>query len=520
VTSVTINSWRRDVQYHSRRWLAAACVMLALAACDDDPNEPTERLTLVGCPANVDVNAPLTLTFSTPLNPATVAPGAIVVSSAETGLEIPGSFSLNGAGGTSITFTPADPFRFDERVRLRVQNLRSAATNTPIEVTLCEFTTPLPPITQLWWRELPNAGGNLLVGAAITGDESGFVLSNTGILSRGGAFDRDFEVRYQEPRFVAGFDIDFVSPTRGFATFSEFRRSRTVLVETTTGGARFDSVASVLLDNVTRIQFDTTGRAGTNTPFNAMGGGGTYQTSFYRYLTSTRTFRAVKFDFASSDPNASGQVQDLDIHPTDTARVAAVTAGVRVPPIDVFGWLWITTNGGASWRQVQGSKAPNLVLTYWGTAVRPNGDVWVTGGNGYVARFANPFATTGVVTPTRVPLPGIVSIDTLNPDALVITDIQFAPDNPNLGWSVGARLVGQENGVPRYEGLIFETRDGGTTWTRQGVSGAPNYGAEIPRLNRLEVRSSTSVWIVGDGGTVLRYAPLSAGTPSTLASTP
>lgn len=509
------------MQFHSRRWLAAACVMLALAACDDDPNEPTERLTLVGCPTSSDVNAPLTLNFSVPLNSATVAPGAIVVSSAESGLEIPGSFALNQGNGTSVTFTPSSPFRFAERVRVRVQNLRSAATNSAIDVTLCEFTTPPPPITQLYWRPLPNAGGNLLVAASITGPETGFVLSNTGILSRGGGFEEDFTIRFQEPRFVAGFDVDFVSPTRGFATFSEFRRSRTVLVETTNGGARFDSVASVLLDNVTRIQFDTTsGRTGTNTPFNVMGGGGTFETSFYRYLPATRTFRRLFLEFASNDPNASGQVQDLDIHPTDTARVAAVTAGVRVPPIEVRGWLWVTSNGGATWRQVAGSRAPQRVLTYWGTAVRPNGDVFVTGGNGYVARIANPFTGTAAVTPVVIPIGGVTSVDTLNPEAFVFTDIQFAPDVPNRGWLIGARLLDQEGGVPRYEGLIFETTDGGVTWTRQGVAGAPNYGAEFPRLNRLEVRSSTSVWIVGDGGTVLRYAPPAGGTSGTSTSTP
>jgi photosystem II stability/assembly factor-like uncharacterized protein len=61
--------------------------------------------------------------------------------------------------------------------------------------------------------------------------------------------------------------------------------------------------------------------------------------------------------------------------------------------------------------------------------------------------------------------------------------------------------------VPRYQGLIFETRDGGTTWTRQGVAGAENYGAEFARLNRIEVFSSSEVWLIGDGGTVLSYEP-------------
>jgi len=85
--------------------------------------------------------------------------------------------------------------------------------------------------------------------------------------------------------------------------------------------------------------------------------------------------------------------------------------------------------------------------------------------------------------------------------------VQFAPDDQSVGWIVGAQRIGVVNGVPQYRGIIFETRDGGATWTRQGVADAPNYGAEFPRLNRIEARSATDVWIVGDGGTVLSYAP-------------
>lgn len=505
--------------HHSRRWLTAACVMLALAACDDDPNEPTERLALVGCPTSADVNAPITLNFTVPLNTATVAPGAIVVSSASTGLEIPGSISLDPASNSRVIFTPSQPLRFAERVRVRVQNLRSAATNSSLDVAVCEFTTQNPPITQLYWRALPNAGGNLLVGASLIGNDRGFVVSVSGILSQLTDTASQFVVRFQEPRFLAGFDVDFVSPTRGFATFSEFRRGRTVLAETNDGGARFDSVASVLFDNVSRIQFDTTsGRVGGNNPFNAMGGGGTYETSFYRYLPATRTFRSTFLEFDTSDPNASGQVQDLDIMAGDTSKVAAVTAGIDSPPFQVRGWLWYTTDGGATWNQLRSTRAPDSVVTYWGTAVRPGGDTWITGENGFVGRVANPFSGTGTVTRVNDPaIAAVRSIDPRNTEALVYTDVQFAPDDPNKGWIVGAQLIGQANGVPRYQGVIFETTNGGQTWTRQGVLGAPNYGAEFPRLNRLEVRSSRSVWIVGDGGTVLRY--VGSGAPGDAGST-
>jgi photosystem II stability/assembly factor-like uncharacterized protein len=99
------------------------------------------------------------------------------------------------------------------------------------------------------------------------------------------------------------------------------------------------------------------------------------------------------------------------------------------------------------------------------------------------------------------------SPDGTNPNALLFTDVQFAPDNDLNGWAIGAVQIGIIGGVPRYQGLIYMTRDGGATWHRQGVRGADQFGAEFPRLNRLSVLSSTSVWIVGDGGTVLEYSP-------------
>ena len=63
------------------------------------------------------------------------------------------------------------------------------------------------------------------------------------------------------------------------------------------------------------------------------------------------------------------------------------------------------------------------------------------------------------------------------------------------------------SGIPQFEGLIFQTTDGGVTWVRQGVRGAPNTGETFPRLNRISIFDQNHVWIVGDGGAVLQYQP-------------
>ena len=85
--------------------------------------------------------------------------------------------------------------------------------------------------------------------------------------------------------------------------------------------------------------------------------------------------------------------------------------------------------------------------------------------------------------------------------------MEFAPDNDLKGWIVGARQTAIVSGISQFEGLIFQTTDGGVTWVRQGVRGAPNTGETFPRLNRISIFDQNHVWIVGDGGAVLQYQP-------------
>ena len=485
---------------------ALAASLVLVTACDKDPTRVTEDLSLVGCPVATDVNAPLQIAFNRPVSASTISSSNIVVSSAETGFEIPGALAVAAGDGSNVTFTPSSPFRFSESVRVRVQNVRSLATGDQIEVTLCEFTTPPPPITQLWWTALPNAGGTRLAGAALVAPDRGFVLSQTGVLSR--RFDvGEFVVTYQEPRFFAGFDVDFVSETRGFGSFSDFRFGRSQIIETRDGGVTFDSIAAIPGNNVARLLFRPTGPA-LGDLFGVLGGGSTFQTVFSKFNPGTGAFATQVF--ASG---VTGQVNDLDFS-NGNVNGAAVSAGVYVPPIDVRGSVFVSSDGGTSWTELPQFRADTLVQTYAGVAIRNNGQIFITGGNGFVGRLTPGAPGAYTLDTIRLAVPGREDDDDDDEEGgrgiyeeLIFTDVQFAPDNNQLGWIIGAQLIGELGGVPSYQGLIYETRDGGATWTRQGVLGAENYGAEFARLNRIEVFSSSAVWLIGDGGTVLSYEP-------------
>ena len=202
-------------------------------------------------------------------------------------------------------------------------------------------------------------------------------------------------------------------------------------------------------------------------------------------------------------------MNDVDYAAQDTTVAAAVTRGVLINgSVTIFipGRVYKSTNAGASWAEIPGTAADSArgagrIVTYQGVAVRKSGDIFVSGGNGFLGRIA-----PGGTTLTRINLP-ITSIDSTDYNALAITDVEFAPNDDLKGWAVGYQLAGVVNGVPRRVGFIFRTSDGGTTWVRQGVRGAADYGATFPPLFRIEPLSATSVWITGDGGLVLSLKP-------------
>lgn len=480
---------------HRLSLLSALFVASGLAACDRDPTTLPEQFS-VSCPTGVqDINSPILLSLSAPVFAPSVSPGNVVVTSDSTGIEIPGTVILSPTNNTQLIFTPSGPFRFGQRIRVRVQNLLSARTETQIPVTLCELQTQAAPIQEIVWNRLPNAGGGRLVGGTVFAPGTGVVMSVAGVVfRRSGA--GDFAVTYQNPYYNAGTDLAFVDQMHGFATFSNGRIGQRVLAETFNQATSFDSTV-IVSESLNRLYF----RGVPNpTPgvFGVVGGGYPGHGTILKYFPASRTLTTTLTDAST------GGTVDIDFG-ADTVNGAAVTGGLHVGSFDVRGKLYVTSNGGATWTFVPGSAATSQVQLYAGVGMRRNGDIFVTGGAGYAARYSSTGGGSYTATPF---LQGVVATpDTTDPTSLVFTDVQFAPDNDQVGWIIGARLTGLVAGTPSYEGLIFQTRDGGASWIRQGVRGAANYGGQFPRLNRILVQSSTVVWLVGDEGTVLEYQP-------------
>jgi hypothetical protein len=472
----------------ANRLIPSLCgiLCLTLGACDKDPSITSPSFAAT-CPTGLlDVNTPIAVTFSLPVSATTVSSSSIVVTDS-TGLPVAGGLRTT-SNGTVVEFVPSSTLPFGARLRLRLQNLLAEGTNTPLPVTVCVLQTIAPPL-QLVWTGLPQATGSPLSGAALVKPDTGFIASSVVPVFRGGS--GGFAVVFNSPYFSATFDVAFVDPLRGFGAHFEPRRLRSVVSQTLNGGLTFDTLGSIAGISLQKI-FVRQGTSTGDTLFFSAGGGTTFSATFVKYNPATRAFATQTF-------GSTAAVGDIDFA-ADTVNGVAVTNGQPfLTPTP--GRVYTTADGGATWTEVPSLVTPTGVVTYNGVAMRASGDIFVVGGRGYAIRV-HPGGAIDTLLKDAVAIP-----DTTDYRTLFYSDVEFAPDNDQRGWIIGARQTGIVNGVPQYQGLIFQTDDGGATWVRQGVTGGPNFGSEFPRLNRISVLDQNHVWLVGDGGTVLQYAP-------------
>ena len=477
--------------------VALATATVLLSACESS-SQPRLDFKLSGCPTGQQaVNGNIVLPFTQSVAGTTVNDGDIVVTNAATGLQIPGTLTLS-ADGKTITFRPSDQLPFQTKLRIRVQNLLTADKSTPLnDVILCEITTVPPPITQLLFKHLEGVTGAQVRGGSMYKADSGYVIASTVPVFR--RIITGWEDIFENPYLSSGNDVAFVSRNHGFTAHQQARLVRGAILETVNAGQTFDTVFFLQNNSVNRLFFRQRGNTDT-LPFGVAGGGSTGNARFLKYRPQTHTFESVGNFFTTSN------VTDIDFPPADTTHGIATSGGTLFSDGSLIpGRVWQTTNAGVSWTEVAGGVTPNIAVNWAGVAIRAAGDIFVTGGSGYVLHGT---PSGGGFTFTRILQNAVPNPDSTNFQALQYNDVEFAPDNQQLGWIVGAQLIpGVIGEPPRFQGLIFQTTDGGNTWVRTGVIGADSFGAEFPRLLRIVVFSAKSVWLLGDGGTVLSYQP-------------
>lgn len=465
-------------------------------ACDDDPSAPAVDFRLTGCPTGpLSVNAPITLGFTQPVLVTSVNGANVVVSDAATGLEIPGALSVSSTNPSQITFASERPLTFGRSVRIRVQNIRPAGVNSgAASVIVCDVAVEPPFITQLYWRNLPQPTGTSITGVSLVAADRGFVTGRGGPVFRRDS--GDFVVIFTAPNLELPNDIAFATRTNGLVAYTDVRNNIWRILESV-DGATFDTIATVPgREAIRRVFFRATGPNATDR-LGVIGGGSSTNSLFGRYDPVTKTFTYQSLP-------GGANVWDIDFA-NDNLRGAAVATGVRVGTFFSPGEIFVTSDGGNNWTRLPNGRANSISLGYRGVAIRENGDIFVSGFSGYLLRLTP--AGGGAYNITRIGQNLITNPDSTNPNALLHSDVEFVRGQDTKGWLVGRQQVGTVTGTPRFQGYIFETKDGGVTWVRQGVAGARNFGAEMPALNRMSVLSTNVAWIGADDGSVLEYKP-------------
>jgi hypothetical protein len=189
------------------------------------------------------------------------------------------------------------------------------------------------------------------------------------------------------------------------------------------------------------------------------------------------------------------------------AQHAVVT--LRVGAGDQFGEAFRSTDGGLSYAPI---TLPAGVFGLDGAGFINNTTALVLGDSSTVLRVNT---ATGAVVQLGA-AQGIPQ-KTLDPTTGAVTTFSFikadfAP-NSNIGWVVGSSTVKQPGRSDIVRGVILMSRDGGLTFTRQAIAGAPDNGLGFSDPLEVHALAPDFAALGGTGGVL---AARTADTPGNL----
>jgi photosystem II stability/assembly factor-like uncharacterized protein len=450
-------------------------------ACDDDPNAPTvaDLTPDILVADTIGGQDALRVVFPRAVDPKTALdPANFIVTNLCSGLRVPGALRL---AGDTLIFSPSTRLPFLTPLAIRVQNVLDPSGNGLTEPLTFRTITEAPPVRDASWEFLNSPTGDQVFSTSFLSRDVGFISSNSGKIfktTNGGGF------------FAALFKDEDITGTRvraltsdtlyliGAASFGGTTSTTSGLFRSANGGLTF---TNVLTRNPAVFRSLTVRKVGG---------------SAVAFITGDiNAFMTLRFDEATDSVHQNGpfgsQISLSGQLSRDGSK--AITSG-RTTTTPRRGVAYRSVDGG---RTVTPLTLPSVpVLT--GAGFVDNNIALVVGDSSTVLKVD---VTSGVVTPLGA-AQGIPQTEIQGEATTTyqFNDVEFTTGG--FGWIVGQAIV-RRPGVPDFvRGIILFSRNGGTTFERQAISGARNNGLDFPAVLDIDALNPDFATLSGSEGLI------------------
>lgn len=469
----------------ARRRLACALAALALvAACDDDPTQasiPDLSGDFTVTPDTIGVQEAIRVVFNRPIDEATALdPANFVVTNLCDTLRIPGAVRLVG---DTLIFSPSEAQPFLTLISVRIQNILDEQGNGLREPIVFQLITQRPPVSDVSWSFLNSPTNDQVTGIDFATPDVGYMGTFGGAVYQTLNGGTTFGARFKNPN---------ITDTYGIQTFGA---DTVVMVGAILIGGSPRWTAFRSLDSARTFQPGNTvnnllyasefRRAGSDVLGVARGIG--FLSVAYRYRLSTNTLTQ-----ATGLPSSGTELlTDITLSPDTNSAVAVF--------LDFFtnaGLASRSVNGGASYTTV---TLPADTRALFGTGFIDNATALLLGDSSEVMRLD---IASGTVTRLGA-AQGIPQTEIVGNASTVytFTRARFVSDG-QLGWIVGYETLRRPGTHDELRGVVLQSRDGGQTWSRQAIAGAPENGLSFPPVLAIQPLTRDFAVLSGANGLV------------------